>query len=68
MSDSDDDECCPELVEEDLSKVGNKNLIIIIIIRRWGIRIFLEEFVVVMFYPKAEDLALILKYVSLITF
>ena len=24
MSDSDDDECCPELVEEDLSKVGNK--------------------------------------------
>ena len=28
MSDSDDDECCPELVEEDLSKVGNKNFFV----------------------------------------
>ena len=33
MSDSDDDECCPELVEEDLTKVGNINFYV-----------FLEDF------------------------
>ena len=55
MSDSDDDECCPELVEEDLTKVGNFN-------------VFLEEFVFLVYYPKAEDFAPILKHVPLITF
>ena len=57
MSDSDDDECCPELVEEDLSKVGNYNFYV-----------FLEEYVFVVHYPKAKDFALILKYVPLMTF
>ena len=57
MSDSDDDECCPELVEEDLSKVGKRNFYV-----------FLEEFVFLVYDPKAKDFALILKYVPLITF
>ena len=57
MSDSDDDECCPELVEEDLSKVGNKNFYV-----------FLEEFIFLVYYPKAKDFALILKYVPLMNF
>ena len=57
MSDSDDDECCPELVEEDLTKVGNKN-----------IYVFLKDFVFLVYHAKAEDFALILKYVPLITF
>ena len=57
MSDSDDDECCPELVEEDLSKVGNKNFYVL-----------LEEFFFIDYHPKSEDFALILKYVPLTTF
>ena len=57
MSDSDDDECCPELVEEDLSKVGNKFSMS-----------FLEDFVFLVYHAKTEDFALISKYVPLITF